>query len=116
MTFTVRQISTSGVYEFNISGNNVVWQGNRTIEEYVIDFGEDAEIFLYNGSHIIQLTNNSFYDPVPRISGNNIVWTGGFNNDAEIFLYNGSNTTQITDNTQSDSGVQIFGNNVVWWG
>lgn len=63
-----------------------------------------------------QLTNNSFNDTQPRISGNNIVWQQHDGNDLEIFLYNGTNTIQLTHNNYDDSFPEVSGDNVVWQG
>lgn len=88
-----------------ISGNNVVWT----------DFdGTDLEIYLYNGSTTLQLTNNASHDKLLQISGNNAIWSSFDGNDTEIYLYNGSTTLQLTNNTTADRSPQISGNNVVW--
>ncbi|MGL6344209.1 MAG: hypothetical protein ACRC80_34320, partial [Waterburya sp.] len=90
--------------------------------------GNDREIFFYNGSKTIQISNNDADDSSPQISGNNVVWVS---NDAiykeksyydrdksyarnEIFFYDGSKTVQVTDNNVSDSYPQISENNLVW--
>jgi hypothetical protein len=89
MTFTIRQLATN-VSNFNISGNNVVWSGYD---------GNDYEIYLYDGSSTIQLTdNNSHGRSNPKISGNNLVWAGDDGTNSEISLYNGSSTIQLSDN------------------
>ncbi len=41
------------------------------------------------GWRITQLTNNSFDDRYPQISGTNVVWEGDDGNDVEIVFYNG---------------------------
>lgn len=64
----------------------------------------------------IQLTNNSFDDLSPKISGSKVVWQGGEYDNYEIFFYNGKNTTQLTKNNFNDFAAQISGNNVVWQG
>ena len=92
-------------YDPQISNNNVVWS--------VYD-GNDSEIYLYDGSSIIQRTDNETYDSNPQISGNNIVWVGDDGNDSEIYLYDGSSIIQLTDNETYDSNPRISGNNVVW--
>ncbi|MBD2693563.1 beta strand repeat-containing protein [Anabaena catenula] len=90
-----------------ISGNNVVWSGFD---------GTDDEIFFYNGTSTIQLTNNSSYEYGVHISGNNVVWYSHDGTDYEIYLYNGTSTIQLTNNSSYDDYPQISGNNVVWSG
>ncbi len=62
-----------------------------------------------------QLTNNSYPDYRPQVSGNKVVWEsnpGGF----EVYLYDGNTTTQITNNSLLEEHVQISGDSVVWDG
>ena len=64
------------------------------------------------------LTNNSFLDFNPQISGTNIVWEspGDPNSsDREIQFYDGNTITPLTTNTYGDFDPQISGNNVTWW-
>ena len=49
--------------------------------------GTDYEIFFYNGTSTIQLTNNSYEDSAPQIS-RNIVWYGLDGTDYEIYQAN----------------------------
>jgi beta propeller repeat protein len=92
-----------------ISGNNVVWYGyNNTPGSIFFQF---PNIFFYNGTSTIQLTNRGG-GTIGGISGNNVVWTS----DREIFFYNGISTTQLTNNSYDDYSPQISGNNVVWQG
>ena len=65
-------------YDTEISGNNVVWSSRFG--------GNDDEIFLYNGTTNIQLTNNSYDDSNPQIWGDKVVWQGYDGNDDEIYL------------------------------
>lgn len=58
-----------------ISGDNIVWQQGE---------GNNSEIFAFNGSQIIQVTDNDFADEEPQISEDNIVWTAR----GEIFTAN----------------------------
>jgi len=43
---------------------------------------------------ITRLTDNTFTDGGPQISGNNVVWQATNAGDKEIFLYNGVTVTQ----------------------
>lgn len=63
-----------------------------------------------------QVTDNSYYDWYPQISGNNVVWWGSDGSDDEIFFYDGSTITAVTDNSDQDILPQVSGDNVVWQG
>lgn len=91
-----------------ISGANVVWSGFD---------GNDLEVFLYNGTTSIQLTNNDIDDIPEGISGSNVIWNSIENSANKAFFYNGS-TGQITQLTTSGSTQQaargISEESVVW--
>jgi beta propeller repeat protein len=104
----IKELSTYAAnFSPHISGSNVVWEGND---------GNDTEIYFYNGSTTIQLTNNNTSDRNLQISGSNVVWEGNDGNDTEIYFYNGSTTVQLTNNDTDDNYPQISGSNVVWEG
>ena len=113
--YTITQISSNfssfleSLGNENIDGNNIVWSEK-------VSGDNDFEIFLYNGSETIQLTDNDVNDFFPKISGDNVVWQSQINLDAEIFLYDGSQTIQITDNDVRDFFPAISGDNIVWSG
>ena len=50
--------------------------------------GTDREVFVYDASlkTYEQITDNSYEDSYPRISGTNLAWVGGEGQDSEIFL------------------------------
>jgi hypothetical protein len=83
-------------FEMNSNGN-LVW---HEADEGATPF-EDYEIYFYDGSNIIRLTDNSYTDTYPHMNENSyIVWTAYVDSlDEEIFLYDGSNTIQLTDNS-----------------
>ncbi|MBF2046916.1 MAG: pre-peptidase C-terminal domain-containing protein [Elainella sp. C42_A2020_010] len=91
-----------------ISGSNVLWSGFD---------GNDLEVFLYNGTTSIQLTNNNVDDIPEGIFGSNVIWNSTENNVNKAFFYNGS-TGQVTQLTTPGStqqaAVGISGDNVVW--
>ncbi|MGK7895708.1 MAG: cadherin domain-containing protein [Xenococcus sp. (in: cyanobacteria)] len=71
--------STESSYSYNSnaavdgSGNNLVWSS------YV---GDNWEVFYYNGTQTIQVTDNSIDDLYPKISGDTLVWnTSGTTSD-----------------------------------
>ncbi len=86
-----------------ISGNKVVW--------YVDDSTGDREIFFFDGTTVIQLTDNSIEDLDPVIDGDYIAWIA----DNKVFFYDGSAITQVFDNNgRILRNLQISGNNLVW--
>jgi hypothetical protein len=70
-------------YNYHINDNNyVVWEAREP--------DQDMEIFLYNVSEVIQITNNDYDDLSPQLNNNNyIVWWTQFPGGqarSEIFL------------------------------
>ena len=63
---------------------------------------------------IQQLSDNTYHDGDPDISGSNVVWEGENGDDTEIFLYDGSMVIQLTDNNYDDSRPRVSGSNVAW--
>jgi hypothetical protein len=99
-------------FEMNSSGNLVWHEADEGATPY-----EDYEIYFYDGSNKIRLTDNSYTDTYPYINENShIVWTANVDwLDEEIFLYDGSNTIQLTDNSYRDLYPVINSNNDVAW-
>jgi hypothetical protein len=78
--------------------------------------GNDEDIFFFNGSNIIQLTNNDEYDWYPVINNNGeVAWQGYDGSDWEIYLYNGSTVTQLTDNNYDDTSCRLNNSGQVSW-
>ena len=64
-------VSTHPVPFQKINDNGyVVWTG---------DDGSDWEVFLYDGTSITQISNNTHLDQVPQVNINGqVVWAGGY--------------------------------------
>jgi len=114
VSWKVTQVTDNDDYDCNpqISGSNVVWEGED---------GNDREIFFWDGdptSEPINISDNSYDDFSPQISGSNVVWEGEDVSvgDQEIFFWDGTTITQVTDNSYDDYNPQISGSNVVWQG
>ncbi|MGL1903936.1 MAG: RICIN domain-containing protein [Fibrobacterales bacterium] len=98
-----------GVYYAKIDGGSVVWS--------VYD-GTDNEIFYYNGTETVQLTDNDDNDVCPSIDNGEIAWnTYNYNPEysSHISLYKDGETRLITSSAinycpQIDNGV------IVWYG
>ncbi len=67
---------------------------------------------------IVQLTNNSYSDVNPQISGNNVVWTGRIDGHSQIFFWDGTSVTQVTNSVDGLDipDLHISGSNIVWTG
>jgi hypothetical protein len=88
-----------------VDGNQLAWQ--------CFD-GNDDEIFWYNGTDTIQLTDNLYDDKMPWIHNGQVVWVGNDSLDDEIYFFNGTHTIQLTDNSVNDYWPQIHNGQVVW--
>lgn len=77
---------------------------------FAVCLSADASVWT-----IQQITNNSFDDNHPRISGTNVVWHGWDGSDFEIYQKFGNNTiTKVTDNNTDDRLPSISGSNIAW--
>ncbi|MEM6612914.1 MAG: cadherin domain-containing protein [Cyanobacteria bacterium P01_C01_bin.72] len=92
--------------------------------------GNDYELFRYDGSTTLQITDNDFNDRLnPNStanssaavdstavdgSGDNLVWSSYIGDNWEVFYYDGTETIQLTDNNVDDLNPKISGNKVVW--
>ena len=106
------------IVELN-NGNSVseyaVSQTNNFVAWRAYD-GSDYEIFKYDGSSVIQITDNEFDDTSVRINNNGIVvWSGWDGSDYEIFKYDGSSVIQITDNEFDDTSPRLNNNGQIAW-
>ncbi|WP_052055655.1 malectin domain-containing carbohydrate-binding protein [Myxosarcina sp. GI1] len=91
---TVNSYSANSSAAVDGSGNNLVWSS------YVDD---NWEIFYYDGSETIRVTNNDIDDLNPKISGNTVVWnTSGATSDVFMFEPELSSTGNITGSDGDD--------------
>ncbi|MEM8723431.1 MAG: hypothetical protein AAGE84_29800 [Cyanobacteria bacterium P01_G01_bin.39] len=111
----------------SVSGSNIAWTGTDGFTENdtgtnAFKGNETGEVFFYNGTETIQLTDDDVEDKVIDISGNNVIWFSGDSAllpgllpSSELFLYDGTDTIKLTsDETESFAGASISGNKVVW--
>ena len=114
-TYNIIQITDNSYDDQTPHINNngyVVWSGRGG------QFNDsDYEIFLYNGTNIVQITTNDYQTDIsPRINDNeHIAWHGTYSGDEEIFLYDGTNIEQITDNSYYDDGPRLNNNGYMAW-
>ena len=106
----VSKFTNNSYDDFNPQMNDngyVVWEGWD---------GTDYEIYLYNGSAIINISNNTYDDYNPQINNNGYVtWEGSDGPDYEIYLYNGATVIKITNNTYGDYNPRINNNGFIAW-
>ncbi len=107
-----------------LEGYQADWYSEPQIHEGQITWvARDAyhEVFLlYDGTNIIQLTDNEWPDGAPHIHSGQVVWQGNPEwdpwrpTDAEIFLYDGNQVSQITDNDYDDRRPRIHDGKIAW--
>ena len=101
---TTREVTLDG-REPLVSGSNVIWSSGDD---------DEIELFLYDGSTTIQLTDNDVVELHADISGSRVVWDASDGNDREIFLHDGSMITQLSRNGIDDIFPHISDSRVVW--
>jgi Ca2+-binding RTX toxin-like protein len=119
--------------DINIDTNGtelLAYNGSRTIrltnnfqedtfqgvsDRYVVwTDGGNGQLYLLNGSRIVQLTNNgTVSDTYIGIFDNSVVWTGNDRVDEEIFVYDGIRR-QLTRNNRLDTFLASDNGYVVW--
>ena len=98
-----RQLSVGvGATSVHVSGPCASWAGS--------DWGGDLEVFLYDGTRVVQLTQNDYVDDYPDLSGTNVVWRGA----SQIFFYDGETVRQISGDDYLCYGPRISGSYVAW--
>jgi cysteine-rich repeat protein len=92
--------------------------GGRAVWTDVV--GGDTEIFLYTGTTVAQLTNNTYDDEDPQVRGSHVVWTGFPDgpSEGEIFHYDGTTTERVTDDDLPDFDPRVSlgadGTTIAW--
>ena len=71
-----------------VHGNNAAWIGYD---------GNDYEIFLYDGSQVIQVTDNDSNDNRVRLYGDKLVWQNGATQDIKMYTISTGETEHITN-------------------
>jgi len=85
------------------------------VNDGIIVWIQDNEVFQYDGNDIIKLTSDSFVDSSPETSDGWVTWEQMDGNDKEIFLFDGAQIIQITDNSVDDLLPQVDDGQVVWY-
>ena len=111
--YVIKRLTNTPDNEF-INGHPVI--NDDRIIAWSAGYKWAEEIFLYDGSTTIQLTNNEYIDGYPEINQfGKVVWYGFDGQDEEIFLYDGTSVTQLTDNSYHDFTPKINSASHVAW-
>jgi cysteine-rich repeat protein len=94
----VEQLSSEIVSEHQLWRDHAVW-----VE---LD-GGDEEVFYFDGSTVLQLTDNDYDDDQPQVHGDTVVWRGRSGSDTEIFVYDGDAVAPLTDDDRNDRSPQV---------
>ena len=73
--------------------------------------------FVYAGSTVFQVTDNSYEDSLPQIKSDYVVWQGKVDGDWEVFfcsIHTPEAPVQITEDDYDDTSPQTDGDDVVW--
>lgn len=91
-----------------ISSDLLVWTAN---------LGGRQQIFAYDlvtGGSPVNISNNSFNNYLPQVSGRNVAWYAFDGFDNEIYVYTGGTTRRVTNNTLDDRYPRVDASKVVW--
>jgi hypothetical protein len=76
--------------------------------------GTDMEIYFYNGTTTLRLTNNGLTDWQPQINDSgHVVWNGDFG--SEIYVYDGTTTWKLSKTIGYDDFPAINNSGQVVW-
>lgn len=104
----ITPVTDNGMHlTYSISGNNVAYTSPDSSVGY--------KMFLWDGNATTHL-DDVLYSNCPLVSGNNIVWSKGYENEREIYFWDGASVTQLTNNMYLDFQWDINGKTVVWEG
>jgi len=73
---------------------------------------------MYNGSEVIQLTNNSYYNQDAKVSNGQVVWKGLiddiFGIHSDIFFFDGKSITRLSSDSSMTSSYDIHNGRIVF--
>ncbi|MGL1900730.1 MAG: RICIN domain-containing protein [Fibrobacterales bacterium] len=76
--------------------------------------GNDSEVYFYNGSELVQITDNDIRDNNPSIHNGHIVWVGGELGIHEVYSWKDGIITQIPSGIGAMD--PIVENDIIVWG
>lgn len=99
--YIIQKLSTDNYPAADLNYNTMISDNGHVAWVRVRNYWSNntSEIFYYDGTATIQLTNNNFRDTLRFMNANGqVVWSGYDGLDEEIFLYDGTTTIQLTNN------------------
>jgi hypothetical protein len=121
--FVFVQLTDNGQKDWNprVSSNGLVtWRGHYNLPGAQSTNGSDAEIFLWDGDSLEQVTDNNIDDMRPVVNdGGELAWMHDGNlTTSEIFVRSGGTVTQVTQDAPplADRYPDISNNGIVAWG
>jgi Tol biopolymer transport system component len=101
--------------DLRMSGSGqMVWTGCPNGAGGVCE-DEEMEIFMYDGTSVAQLTDDSLCDRAPQINNDGTVVWEKVDGDSEIFLFDGSATIQLTNDSYNDVSPDLNNQGQVVW-
>jgi hypothetical protein len=88
----------TGLYQPSLYEGKVAWAEK---------VGSRTEIFYWDGTNTIQITNNSYNDLKPVVYDGTIAWRGANTPNYEIYYWDGSTTTLVFSTVNSPNGSSI---------
>ena len=76
----------------------------------------DFEIYYWDGTTTIKITDNETDDLWPSLYEGRIAWHASDGNDLEIYYWTGTRTVQITDNDYDDMSASLDREQITWQG
>ncbi len=101
------QLSTSGDLKTNLRMDDklIVWQQGFT----------GSDLYFWNGSEVIRLTNDEVEDLNPIVHDGWILWERGDGfYESEIMFWDGNTIQQLSNDYARDAHVQTDGERIVW--
>jgi hypothetical protein len=101
----------SGQRPCDINNNgHVVWMGRMSEDS-------ECEVFLYDRTQVIQLSDTDYYAENPAINDNGqVVWNEDHGySDAEIFFYDGTSVSQLTDDSYANLYPELNESGEIVW-
>lgn len=87
--------------------SGVEMDGARVV--FVASDGSDDEIYLYDGTSVVPVTDNPFDDAEPQVAGTVVAWTGFPDSpgEGEIYLLEGPAAVRLTDDALDDRSPRV---------
>ncbi len=109
--FQIEPLTDNATYDTNprVYGDKIVWEGRGGT-----DGGTDEEVFYYDGSTVMQLTENSDLDRNVQISALGLAWQRGNGTGTEIVYSDGVTETPLTSNSVLDTNHTLTDTRLSW--